>query len=395
MSIEGRKVIILIGPMEIGGAERQALALAIGLRERWKARVEIWGTAGREGRASTLCDSNAIPWRIVTPGFIGPTSGLRNRVRTIKKLRAFTRELRAARPDVLMPFMTLPCVNTALVWRFTGARSMIWQQRSSSSELNGWWVESIAARNTPRFISNSYGGAHFLERLLKIGGSRITVIPNGIVRESPLSGRDEWRERLGVDSRCVIATMVANLHRAKDHATLLRAWALVLSRLPDGTEALLVFAGRFGDTHDNLVALARDLGILDHTRFLGEVHDVTGLLDASDICLLSAFREGLPNGVLEGMAAGLPVVASDIPAVREAVGREGHPWLFQPGIPSAAAELIAQMVTDAGLRSACGQAMRLRANSAFRLDLMIDRTAKVMCEELRPKTQPVMHGQHG
>lgn len=381
MEHAGRKLIILIGPMEIGGAERQALALAVGLRDRHGWNVEVWGTFGKGGRASEFCEANGIPWRIVTPGFYGRPRGCRNSYRTYKKLRALARELHEAQPEVLMPFMTIPCVNTALVWRKTGARAIIWQQRNSTSEVDWLPVERMAASRVSAFISNSHGGAELLRSRLDVSPEKITVIPNGIVRDEPMSTRSEWRAQLGVRSDAIVATMVANLHVAKDHETLLRAWSIVQQHVADrGVDVVLALAGRYDDTHESVVALADELGIQDSVRLLGEVRDVSGLLDASDICVLSTFREGLPNGVLEGMAAGLPVVASVVDGVREAVGEAGLEWLFPVQDSVAASVRLLALIDDSDTRIDFGNRMRVRAATEFSLERMIDRTALVIDE---------------
>ena len=115
--------------------------------------------------------------------------------------------------------------------------------------------------------------------------------------------------------------MVANLHVYKDHATLLRAWQLVVPRLAaTGRSAVLVLAGRPESSAPTVSALADELGIAQSVRFAGPVDDVTGLLSAVDLGVLCTRTEGSPNAVLEYMAAGLPIAGTELPAVRECVG---------------------------------------------------------------------------
>ena len=99
-----------------------------------------------------------------------------------------------------------------------------------------------------------------------------------------------------------------------------------------------MLAGRPEGRRELLEVLARDLGLGERVRFVGDVDDVAGLLGASDVGVLSSTPlEGCPNAVIESMAAGLPVVGTDIPGVREALGDEGRPFLVAAEDPGAGA----------------------------------------------------------
>src|SRR2546426_8921983 len=87
-------------------------------------------------------------------------------------------------------------------------------------------------------------------------------------------------------------------------------------------------------------ALARELNLGRSVRFLGPVDDVPGLLSAVDLAVLSSTSEGCPNAVLECMASGLPVVATDIPGIRKAVGPSGYNYLAPPDDARSFAERI-------------------------------------------------------
>src|SRR5437016_200254 len=115
-SLSGARVIIVIGPLELGGAERQALLFARYLKETEHANVHVWGTMGEPGRVATLCDEMAIPWRIVPQPW--PIEA--------RQLARLTWQLRQARPDIILPYMWRPSILCNLVWRGTGARLCIW-----------------------------------------------------------------------------------------------------------------------------------------------------------------------------------------------------------------------------------------------------------------------------
>jgi glycosyltransferase involved in cell wall biosynthesis len=145
-----------------------------------------------------------------------------------------------------------------------------------------------------------------------------------------------------------------------------------------GRAAVLVLAGRFGATHDALKALAFDLRFGDSVRFPGQVRDISGLLNAVDLGVFSSHSEGSPNGVLECMAAGLAVIATDIPGIREALGSESHPLLVPVADADSMADAILKMIADPGVRHELGEANRRRAREEFNPRRMCEDTLAII-----------------
>jgi glycosyltransferase involved in cell wall biosynthesis len=208
------------------------------------------------------------------------------------------------------------------------------------------------------------------------------VIHNGVDPETALDDRATWRSRLGIGEEPFVATMVANLHGFKDHATLLRAWRGVLDGKRD-REAVLILAGRPENTGEALKAQAFDLNLVRTVRFLGAVQDVAGLLAASDCCVFSSQWEGVPNGILEGMAAGLPVVATDIAGIREAVGCARVGLLAPPSDHDALAQAILSVMADGIMALTMGAAGRERIRTEFSPEKMVRETTVWIEEGLR------------
>ena len=125
-------------------------------------------------------------------------------------------------------------------------------------------------------------------------------------------------------------------------------------------------------------ALCFDLGLGNSVRFLGFVDDVPGLLGAVDLCVFSSKAEGVPNGVLEAMAAGLAVAAIDDPSIREALGPEGDPWLAPPGDPDALAALILDLAAHPETRERLGDANRERIQAEFSVRAMCEQTSSLI-----------------
>jgi glycosyltransferase involved in cell wall biosynthesis len=377
--LRGARVIIVIGRLELGGAERQAILLAQHIALEHKAEVEVWGF-GEPGRAAELCEEHGITWRSAPI----PLPWSRGRLEQFKRLIAFARALRATRPDVILPFMFLQSVTCGLVWRLTGARACVWNQRCEGLDRLGRRAEKLAVRFTPEFIANSEHGANFLIDKIGVPKDSVTVIHNGVQLAPPQYDRVGWRAQLRISDDSFVACMVANLQTFKDHATLLRAWRIVVDRLKrEGREAVLLLAGRFDETHIDLKALAYDLDLQDTVRFLGPVQDVSGLLGAVDLGVHSSVYEGCPNGVLECMSAGLAVAGTDCAGIREAVGPAGFAYLAPPRDADALAEKIVSLAFDNEQRRRAGEANLQRIATEFTPKKMYDSTLAVIAKAVR------------
>jgi glycosyltransferase involved in cell wall biosynthesis len=374
-SLRGVRIIVVIGVFDLGGSERQALAVVRYLRDVAGADVEIWGCHAGGGRVAELCRQYYIPCRLMPI----PWMAHWGRAQRYKALLQFTLALRRARADVFLPYITLTNVFCGLVWRFTGAKTCIWNQRESGiTEPVGPRVGRWATRLTPRFTSNSQHGAEYLINKHNVPRTHVTVLHNAVELSTAELDGPTWRRNLNVSEDSFVAVMLANLHGGKDHATVQKAWQIVANRIP----ATLLLAGRFDGTQDSLKLLAVDLGITDYVRFLGPVKDVSGLLSASDLAVFSSPAEGCPNAVLECMAAALPVVATDIPGVREAVGPDGIPFLTPFGDAEAMASKILELARNPGLRSKLGKLNRQRIETQFSPRMLGERTCALISSVL-------------
>ena len=378
------RIIVVIGPLELGGAERQAIQLARCLMQEQQAIVEVWG-CGPPGRATELCDEFGVPWRAAPI----PLPWSEKRSEQLKRLARFARALRQARPSVILPFMFLPSVVCGLTWRLTGARLCVWNQRDEGRDRLDAWAERWATRLTPRFVANSGHGAEFLTQTLRVRDERVSVVHNGVMLAAPERDRSDWRAQLEVSDNCLLACMVANLHSFKDHETLLRAWRIAIDRLTrERLEAVLLLAGRFDDKYAALKQLAGDLRLGDTVRFLGPVRDISGLLQAVDLGVHSSTNEGCPNGVLECMAAGLAVVGTDYAGIREAVGPRSYEFLAAPHDAEALAAQIVRFALDPTLRAEAGAANHLRAETEFDPRLMYEKMLPIIASRAGSRTQP-------
>jgi glycosyltransferase involved in cell wall biosynthesis len=155
--------------------------------------------------------------------------------------------------------------------------------------------------------------------------------------------RDEALTRFSLPANRRFVTIVANLRNpVKDHPMFLRAAARVRAAVPD---ADFLIAGE-GELMGGLRQVASDLGIADAVHFIGRCDDVATLLRASHMGVLSSKAEGFANAILEYMAAGLPVVATDVGGVREAIVDGENGFVVRSGGEEEMAKRIVRVLSD-------------------------------------------------
>ena len=279
-------------------------------------------------------------------------------------------------------YCEVPNVVCGLVWRYTGAATCIWNQRDTHpfTLADGFVRRSLRA--TPVIVSNSEHGADYLVAHHDAPRDRIRVVPNGVALAPAREGRGAWRQRLGLAPDDLVFCSLAHLYVRKDHETLLRGWQRARAFLDGSTPGTLVLAGRPEGRREVLEALARELRIEDSVRFVGDVDDVAGLLGASDVGVLSSPTEGCPNALLESMAAGLPVVGTDIPGIREVLGQVEEPFLVLVGDAESLGGVLARLSLDGELRARAGERSRKHQLALFGADRMLETSVRLIVDAL-------------
>jgi glycosyltransferase involved in cell wall biosynthesis len=368
---------------ELGGAERQGLLLAHQLKEHCGADVMVLGLAAEQpGRVAELCEESGIPWEVV-PFKMWLRGG-----RWLWEMAKFVGQVRKRKPDIIFAYTWLPNLVCGLTWKLTGAKTFVWNQRDEGLGLNTSFWHRAAVRLTPCFVANSAAGKVFLANTYPASKDRIEVVHNGVTLAPPLQNRSEWRDKLSLDESGFVACMVANLHQNKDHSTLLKAWKMVLDRVPKTEPApTLLLAGRFDGMEASLKVLASKLELGKSCRFLDKVADIPGLFQAVDVCVHSSRSEGLPNAILEAMASGLPVIATDIPGNREAMGVPGCSYLVPPDDPGAMAAKILELLDDPTAARNLGLLLKERAEREFCPQSMFEQMLALLPSRRKGDTQ--------
>ncbi len=358
----------MIDELDVGGTEQQLLELVTRLDRRRYAPVVC---CFRPGRVAREMEAAGVP--LVT---------LRKRAKVDPALiLALTRLMRRERVDLVQTYLF-----TANTWGRIAARLArvpvivssernvdIWEARYK--RLIGRWLD----RWTHRTIANSDAVKEYLvARGLAAG--KLAVIPNGVdlARFEALPSVEATRAELGVPQPCPLVAFLARLEPQKDPATFLQAAARVAERAPSAR--FLVIGG--GTLEGVLRREARALGLGSRVVFTGPRDDAPRLLAASDVLVLTSLKEGMSNAIMEAMAAGRPVVATQVGGNAQLVedGRTG--FLVPPRDPEATARAICRVLEAPDLARSLGERARRRVAERFSVEAMVQATDRLYGELL-------------
>lgn len=203
---------------------------------------------------------------------------------------------------------------------------------------------------------------------------RICIVPNGVVapdlsQKAVLRAAIRARYGIPLDAPCI--GILARLHPVKDHATFLQAAHLVMQTRPD---ARFMVAGD-GEERTRLVALAAHLGISDRVVFTGAVAGAAAVVPAWDIAALTSLREGLPNAVMEALAWGVPVVATNVGGVPDVVVPHVTGALVRRNDPASLAAALLDLINDPARATHLGATGRQQIMARWSLAQMVDACA--------------------
>lgn len=337
---------ILIDGIAVAGSEIQTVRLAQGLAER-----------GHEVRLVTLAERPARPFPEQEAAeeagvqFVWSAEGGRSRAAAI--MRAL-RIVRAGRPQVLYAVLTRSGMVSVLLRGISPRIRVVVARRYHPASVK--WARRLL-REIPVLFSNAVVAnsraavADPLSRAV-IGRSTCVVVPNQLaagafVKVPPLDA-----------GTGPVVSCIANLREGKGHRDLLQAAARLNRR---GMSVNLLLAGD-GVLRAPLTQLAQELGV--RVRLLGTVLDVRPLLGASDVVVQASLSEGLPNALVEAMAQGSAIVATDVGGTRELLGDAGI--LVPPSSPVLLAAAIERVLQDSVERE------RMRAKALRRAHELCD-----------------------
>jgi glycosyltransferase involved in cell wall biosynthesis len=352
-------VCYIVIQLEAGGAERQLVALLENLdRSRFRPLVVVERPGGALER--TVRDLG-IPIHVV------PRRMRWDPLLPFRLARLLCRE----RVEVVHPIATMPDIYGVLAGALARVPVRLMTWRSRRYGLVHMTLMWLLMPLTSRLVANSRHAARWIRRWF-LPRSRVMTIPNGLdcaryARPADL-GRTRAELGLGPDDGPLIG-MVARLRPEKDHKTLFEATRLLLDRHP---RLMLLLVGD-GPCQAALEALAAQLLPPGRCRFLGARRDVAALYHLLDATVLVTDYEGMPNVVMEAMAAARPVVATAVAGCAELIEDGVTGLLVPPRDARALAAALGRVLDDKAFAERLGSAGRRRIVEQYSLERLVER----------------------
>ena len=365
---EKLKILLLNTQMEAAGAQKAMLVLARGLQALGhKAQVvTMYDKADYVARFRQEYGVDIVDLRMKRPGRQNPLVKLADVVTGLWRLY---RLMRRERFDVVQTFSHYSnLVGPVMAW-LAGVRVRVSSQRMSLKGAPPWLLrlDRLVTNSSlvGAMVAVSEGTRRFAIEQQGIDPKKLITIHNSIdvQRFAPVSAEkiESLRAALKLPLDALVVLTVARLHPQKGHHFLLQAVPIILQSYP---QVRFLFVGE-GDLRQELETTTQHSGLQDVVYFLGVRQDIAELLSLSDIFVLPSLWEGLPNSVLEAMAAETPVVATNVDGCPEVVYDGETGILVPPKNVQALAQAILSLLGNPVQRRQLGMAARTRAVREF------------------------------
>ena len=368
-------VLYLMTELDVGGAQQALFRFLSGLdRQRFRPVVAcLYNGRGDVGRQISQLGIPVIDlamqpkWRLDAVWRLG-------------------RLIRQEKPVILHAWMIHANILGRIIGRINRVPVVIisrrtqnldgWGREWVNRQLVGWSDATIAVSEAVRQVEIDRAGAD---------PSNVVTIHNGVdagrYDQIDASARARIRSKFNTPPEALVIASVGRFHPVKGFADLLAALPRVHARFP----AVVLWLVGDGELRPTLEAQARRLGLEDAVVFTGMRADIPEILTAVDLFALASHVEGMPNAILEAMAAGLPVVATRVGGVPEVVVDGQTGLLVPPQDDAAMARALMRLIEDAPLRQSFGLTGRRWVREQFDLAATRQKTVDLYGRLLQEK----------
>jgi len=370
-------LVHVITMLELGGAQRATLVQVAKSRQPWNRRFLVAGVGGMlDGEARNLAGVTTL----FEPA-LGRAIVLRQDAQALAHLTRTLLALKRSHPHERFLVHTHSSKAGILGrWaaRLAGVERVVHTIHGFGHHPRrpGYWplrgVEMLTARATDGFTADSEANlVRARAEGLLTARHRARVVRCGTdlaAYSRPNRLRGVVRSELGIPAAARVVLNLSCLKPQKAPLDYVRAAAWVLERRP---ESVFLLAGD-GELRADVESLAQLLGIADRFRVLGWRQDVADLLHASDLLALTSLWEGLPQSFAQAMAAGLPIVATDVDGAREAIADGENGWLVPAGDWRLLGQRVLALLANPAQCQAMGEVGRRRAEPFSETQMLLD-----------------------
>lgn len=371
-----RRILYVIGSLNVGGTERHLAQVAVRLKHReWEPEVVALSPSGP--LISNLKEAKIPIHGVELPKWVAAAirnDRLRIRIGLLATAFVLVFTLWRRRPHAIHFFLPAAYIVGGLASMLSFVPARIMSRRS----LNAYQLDHPVFARIERYLhpwmALVCGNSQAIVAELRDEGidpAKLRLIYNGIDTEiyEQSFDRDSARSALGIAANATVFVIVANLIPYKGHADLIAAFSQIKSRLRHPW--FLFCLGRDDGIAAQLQSQIDAEGLRENIRLMGARSDVPDFLRMADIGVLCSHEEGFSNAILEGMAAGLPMVVTNVGGNAEAVVDGQTGYVVPPHDSAALGEALLKMA-DNSCRTAMGEAGRQRTRELFSMSACID-----------------------
>lgn len=364
------RLLLVIDELDIGGTEQQIFELVKRIdRRKYFPMVCCF----RPGRIAREIEAIGVP---VFP--LRKSSKL-----DIALIPALVQLMRREQIDLIQTYLF-----TANTWaRLAAIIARVPIIVSSERNVNMWEqrYKQILGKLLDRWTQCTIANSNAVKEYLVgkgLASDKIQVICNGVdpQRFTTQDTPETLKAELGIPTHHQVVGLIARLEPAKDVSTFLRAAALVAQQRQ--AVSFLIVGG--GSLQKELIDEAKRLGIAERIFFTGPRRDVPRLLTVCDISAMSSLKEGMSNTIMESMAAGKPMVATNVGGNAELIAAGATGLLVPTRDPEALAQALQMLLDDPTLARRMGQQAKQRIAQLFSAESLVGSTEQLYDELVRP-----------
>lgn len=357
--VKPSRIVYVITDLDTGGVPLHVSRLAAAVRRH-----------GFLPSVVSLAPPGAVAERLAGDGIAVHSCDARGRwdVGVIPRLAGWLRRLR---PDLVHSFLFHANVACRLALPLAGRSRRRLICEIQTVEIERRWhlvLGGLTHRLGGIVVGNSPSVVAHLARRGHMSPGRLRCVPGGVDVASVVSAAAVDRASLGIAAAEQVVLWVGRLDPVKGLETLIDAFAVIARR----TDARLLLVGD-GAHADVVRRRIRDGALEDRVLLLGRRADVAGLLKIADVFALPSYTEGMPNALLEAMAAGRAVVATDVAGCRDVVTHERTGLLVPAGDAAALGGAIGRLLRDRALAGRLGRAAADHVAGRFTLERCVVR----------------------
>ncbi len=358
------KILHFIGSLEMGGTENMLLAYLQNTKSD-----EI------EHVVCTIYNKGALIEKFEKSGIRVVSLNISSKLFYPIAFFRFSSMLNLIHPDVVHSYLLQENIIARIVCKIKG-KKLICGKRDTDRYKNPLkvFLDKITLGLGNLNISNSKAGVEELQ-MYGVPENKVAYVPNGkdvYSLEKTLKKMDGKR-KMGFSPEEVILCCVARLYKFKGQEYLIKAMPKIIA---ENQNAKLVLVGD-GIMRKELEEICAKLKITERVLFLGERKDVLDILTAADLFVFPSLREGMPGALMEAMAAGLPVIATNIDGNKELV-EDGKNGILVPVQDSEAlANAVNKLLGDENMMRNLAKKARDTIKNDFSIDLMVKKLDKI------------------